>query len=154
MAIIIRPEGKMCTYLHAFSTWRRMCVSSCYVQASQLQAMHVPANHMRTRCSLFLSAISPPSPQLDLCALFVIAIIVGDWTFGSSPHPRKCSLTRLQSSNERNASIPEGDKWSLRSTNIKTKNFGVTKDITFRRPKVTNGHSEAQARRPRLSVNE
>ena len=48
---------------------------------------------------------------------------VGDWTFGSSPHSRKCSLTRLQGSNERKASISEGDKWSLRSTSIKTKTF-------------------------------
>ena len=49
---------------------------------------------------------------------------VGDWTFGSSPHPRKCSLTRLQGPNERKTSIPECDKWLLRSTSIKTKTFG------------------------------
>ena len=33
---------------------------------------------------------------------------VEDWTFGSSPHPRKCSLTHLQGPNERKPSIPEG----------------------------------------------
>ena len=49
---------------------------------------------------------------------------VGDWTFGSSPHPRKCSLTRLQDSNERKASIPEGAGWSLRSASSKTRTFG------------------------------
>ena len=33
---------------------------------------------------------------------------VGDWTFGSSPHPRKCSLTCSQGPNEMKPSIPEG----------------------------------------------
>ena len=33
---------------------------------------------------------------------------VGDWTFGSSTHPRKCSLTYLQGHNETEPSIPEG----------------------------------------------
>ena len=90
---------------------------------------------------------------------------VGDWTFGSSPHPRKCSLTRLQGPNERKASIPEGVGWSLRNASSKTRTFGgegyhlrlaegdkwcseaqaqgprhsVTKDIAFGWPKVTNG---------------
>ena len=49
---------------------------------------------------------------------------VGDWTFGSSLHPRKCSLTRLQGSNERKASIPEGVGWSLRSASSRTRTFG------------------------------
>ena len=44
--------------------------------------------------------------------------------FGSSPHPQKCSLTRLQGSNERKASIPEGVGWSLRSASSKTRTFG------------------------------
>ena len=51
-------------------------------------------------------------------------IYVGDWTFGSSPHPRKCSLTRLQGSNERKSSIPEGVGWSLRIASSKTRTFG------------------------------
>ena len=33
---------------------------------------------------------------------------VGDWTFGSSPHPQKYSLTYLQGRNEMEPSIPEG----------------------------------------------
>ena len=33
---------------------------------------------------------------------------IGDWTFGSSPHPQKCSLTCLQGPNERKPSILEG----------------------------------------------
>ena len=54
--------------------------------------------------------------------------LVRDWTFGSSPHPRKCSLTRLQ--------------------DFRRPRPSVTKDIAFVRPKVTNGCSEAQVRRP------
>ena len=49
---------------------------------------------------------------------------VGDWTFGSSPYLRKCSLTRLQDLNERKTSILEGVGWSLRSASSKTKTFG------------------------------
>ncbi|KAG2579965.1 hypothetical protein PVAP13_6NG302400 [Panicum virgatum] len=49
---------------------------------------------------------------------------VGDWTSGSSFHPRKCSLTLLQGSNERRVSVPEGDEGSLRSASLKTKTFG------------------------------
>jgi len=55
---------------------------------------------------------------------------VGDWTSGSSSHPRKCSLTLLQGSNEKRVSVPEGDEGSLRSTSLKTLTFGA-KDITF-----------------------
>ena len=33
---------------------------------------------------------------------------VGDWTFGSSPHPQKCYLTCLQGHNEMEPSITEG----------------------------------------------
>jgi len=33
---------------------------------------------------------------------------VGDWTFGSSPHPQKCSLTCLQGHNEMEPNITEG----------------------------------------------
>ena len=76
---------------------------------------------------------------------------VGDWTFGSSPHPRKCSLIRLQGLKERKPSIPEGIGWTLRSASSKTVNFG-TKDITSCRPKVTDGCPEAQAQRPIPSV--
>ena len=32
----------------------------------------------------------------------------GDWTFGSSPYPRKCSLICLQGHNEMEPSVPEG----------------------------------------------
>jgi len=77
--------------------------------------------------------------------------VVGDWTFGSSPHPRKCSLTRLQGPNERKPSIPEGIGWTLRSASSKTMTFG-TKDITSCRPKVTDDCPEAQAQRPIPSV--
>jgi len=77
--------------------------------------------------------------------------VVGDWTFGSSPHPQKCSLTRLQGPNERKPSIPEGIGWTLRSASSKTMTFG-TKDITSCRPKVTDDCPEAQAQRPIPSV--
>ena len=49
--------------------------------------------------------------------------LLGDWTFRSSPHPRKCSLTRLQGPNERKASIHEGVGWSLRSASSNTRTF-------------------------------
>src|SRR6185503_9501120 len=55
---------------------------------------------------------------------------VGDWTFGSSPHPQKCSLTCLQGHNEMEPSIPEGIGRTLRSASSETMTFGP-KDIAF-----------------------
>ena len=73
---------------------------------------------------------------------------VGDWTFGSSPHPQKCSLTCLQGHNEMEPSIPEGIGRTLRSASSETMTFGP-KDITFWRPKATGGCTEAPAQTPR-----
>jgi len=64
------------------------------------------------------------SPSVYAPLLRALPPSVGDWTFGSSPHPRKCSLTRLQGPNERKASISEGVGWSLRNTSSKTMTFG------------------------------
>ena len=75
----------------------------------------------------------------------------GDWTFGSSPHPRKCSLTCLQGPDEMEPNIPEGVGRTLRSAISKTITFGA-KGITFCRPKVTDGCPETQAQRPIPSV--
>ena len=41
----------------------------------------------------------------------------------------------------------KGDGWPPRSTNARTNTFGM-KDIVFVRPKVMDGCSEAQVRRP------
>ena len=78
-------------------------------------------------------------------------IFVGDWTFGSSPHPQKCSLTCLQGHNEMELSAPEGIGRTLRSASSKTMTFG-SKDITFWGPKVTDSCPEAQAQTPKPSV--
>ena len=72
---------------------------------------------------------------------------VGDWTFGSSPHPRKCSLTHLQGPTRGSQAYPKvSDKQS--EAQAQRPRPSVTKDITFVRPKVTNGCSEEQVRRP------
>ena len=66
-----------------------------------------------------------------------LTISVGDWTSGSSSHPRKCSLTLLQGSNKKRVSVPEADEGSLRSTGLKTKTFGKRrKQATARKQKV------------------
>ena len=77
--------------------------------------------------------------------------VVGDWTFGSRPYPRKCSLTCSQGHNEMEPSVPEGTGRTLRSASSKTMTFGL-KDTTFWRPKAMDGCPEALVQTPRPSV--
>ena len=85
--------------------------------------------------------------------------LVRDWTFGSSPHPRKCSLTRLQDFRRPRPSVTKDIAFvrpKVTNDCPKAQAQGprpsAAKDIAFVRPKVTNGCSEAQAQRPRPSV--
>ena len=100
-----------------------------------LQHLDVPITQEEIKTAVF-QAHSEKAPGPDgYTGLFyelTWEIIVGDWTFGSSPHPRKCSLTRLQ--------------------DLRRPRPSVTKDIAFVRPKVTNGSLEVQAQGPRPSV--
>ena len=89
-------------------------------ETHQLHKLH--GANLKVKLQPLVAALGPLKKGTNLQGVVV------DWTFGSSPRPRKCSLTRLQ--------------------DLRRPRPSVTKDIAFVRPKVTNGCSEAQVRRP------
>ena len=64
--------------------------------------------HLGQSYSVLLTADQPAFDYAVVVSTRFTTRIVGDWTFGSTPHSRKCSLTCLQGPNEMESSIPEG----------------------------------------------
>ena len=97
---LMRSHQLACDHLHLARPKVPRMVTTVKIRSLRKQSNMKIAPKIRT---------SGRRPREGRLAITLLAFTcVGDWTSGSTPHPRKCSLTCLEGPNEMEPSIPEG----------------------------------------------